>query len=447
MKKINIFLLILSTLCISNTFSYEARISEGNESLRKFEIPLSIYKSISLSDNKNLYIYDSKNILMPSIKIKKENKYKENSKIKEIKFFIKEEFIQKKNKSIKDNESKVFIKVKKQIIFIENKDKQNIKELELFWNNEKSISLNFEIKESNDLSSWRSISSNNYLYELNHLNNKLVNKKIILKHSTNSKYLSITFIENENNIDKLIYKINAKFITTERVKIKTYTQRIDKKDLLLKDNNIYFNLPTGINIKSIKLISDNETFLFKGEMYSKRNKLSRKERIKEKLKYKKGKKDLWRYENSFLQYQLLLNKKVLKSEDIKIYNINRVNKWKISLLDHEILKNDNLFSIEYRYISDDIVFLAKGVKPYFLRLYTNTKYKENNLDLYSSLNNEVIQRVELLDFTKLKKTNKIKKVKPGLFSYVLTFIFLFSIILMFYISIKIFIDIKRKKKE
>ena len=96
MKKINIFLLILSTLCISNTFSYEARISEGNESLRKFEIPLSIYKSISLSDNKNLYIYDSKNILMPSIKIKKENKYKENSKIKEIKFFIKEEFIQKR---------------------------------------------------------------------------------------------------------------------------------------------------------------------------------------------------------------------------------------------------------------------------------------------------------------------------------------------------------------
>ena len=48
-----------------------------------------------------------------------------------------------------------------------------------------------------------------------------------------------------------------------------------------------------------------------------------------------------------------------------------------------------------------------------------------------------------LDLIKLKKTNKIKKVEPGFFSYILTVI-LYS--LLFYISIKIFIDIKRKKK-
>ncbi len=360
-------------------FAFEAELIEGHQSLRQFEIPFAVYEKLKQNHHNDLRIYDAEGTEVPSAVNFPSDQLDQKKTVKILHFFIKPELAKAAFNRYTGEEIALY-----STLFVENKDtEQALHNIELDWENvNRSITLSVSVKASDDMSNWHTVSSSDYLYDLHQFGERLRNTTIALRPPIDNKYIAIQFKGSENGLASKITQVKGGYQSHQVTVPVNQSQAIELLNLDAKENMIRFNIPRSLKIKSMKMKSPSDTGFYKGSLYSgdkyeRAAVLSKREKLKQKLKH--GSKPVtespaynWHFEQDFSQFSLITETGVLLSEPIRLDKLNSYNNWQVKMQLPKHLSESTKPTMSYTWQAATLTFLAQGRPPFIARFGVNS---------------------------------------------------------------------------
>ena len=362
-------------------FSYIAKLSKAQTSLRQLDLPKEVYAKMYRQDYGDLRIFSAEGQVVPhqfsrtetvsSTQISNLVFYPFNKEQATADGIISIEINQDTGKQkLKINQSlvtKVSNKVEYQYI-IENTQYQNQKtyaslcKLKLYWKQDKpSLILGLQLEGSNNLQQWSSLSRTLNVSRLNYADSQLVRDEIEFK-CTKQPYLRLTWLNQEKSAAAGVQLTSIQGFYTQQNAQQSQWQSFAKPKYN-DDGHWLFESNVVAPLASMEFIAPNNGLLYKGRLFSRNN-----------VDHK------WRYRNQVTQYRLNLGDSELQSNPFSLGGVND-RYWKFEPSIETKYTEAQLPEIKAAWPSNKVLFIAQGSAPFQMAFGNPNILPAQNSDL------------------------------------------------------------------
>lgn len=360
----------------ADDFAYMTTLSEAKTSLRKIELPLTIYEKMQRKDYGDLRIFSAEGQIVPHQFSQLEER--PNSKQETPLIFYPFSKKQAANPSniqviIKQKKGEQNLSINQQMgnntapkeneyqYIIENPKKNPaLCKLKLDWTQSKPSSIiTLKLESSDKLQNWKTLSHKLTVSKLNYSGSQLIHNEISFT-CTSQKYLRLTWLQ----ANQQVHLNQIKGIFSQKGELQTQWQNLGKPHYY-EEGNWLFESNLIAAISSIEFIAPNDGLLYKGTLYSRNNE-----------------KETWRYRKAISQYRLNIGETTIQSSPLTFAPTSD-RYWKMETTSEGRLSDNQLPEIRAGWVPKQLHFLAQGKGPFQLAFGNPTIKPAQNNDLNS----------------------------------------------------------------
>lgn len=360
--------LLFSTKTIADTeskftrsnFTHSTELSvKKKQGFITLDIPYNVLKYSKRKDFGDIRIFNSQAQQVPhSFLSKKMLEHKEQKKlnffpiyatkkqtVNDIKIHISRDSkgrivtIRNQNKGKKNSKKIAYVVVNKI-------SKQYLNQIDLNWQSDSGNIHHVSLQQSDDLVNWRTLVVTVALSKLKYGKQTLINNTIKFPH-TKSKYLRLDNVSGGEIFN--LQRIYATYYASMN-KVKIEKKIFPLKNFSIKENSAEFISTAHLPIISAELVGLQKNVLYQGMLYTR--------------DFNSG---VWQHFSAFSQYELKIDKSVLKSKRISINSQKyRQRQWLWEFSAPLPLAKEKLPQVELRWKAKQLVFLSQGSGSYYL---------------------------------------------------------------------------------
>lgn len=423
-----------SVIAETTDFAFVATLSDGNQSLRQFELPYQVLAKLERQDYGDLRIFNRQNQAVPFKISQPEPQAYQNSEFHQLRFFhLADNSNQRSGLQIEFSENStrfsfnsVANSSQPNYLLIENQHStDDLHSLKLHWQQpEHTFSIKAKLESSDDLQNWQLLNDSMTLYDLKYADTALMQNTLSLPDVSHAKYLRLSF-QPSSSFTLQIDKISGEY------RHSTLVERENWEKFSLQPgeppNEWLFNIDSFIPVTKIAFEIPAVGLFYQGRLYSKNDSAgqnqprpNRHTNLKREAKRALHRypeysppeqRDAWHYQATVTQYRLLTASGEIASEPIGV-SPSKDRQWKIVLEQPSTLLAEQVPSIKIAWHPVLVTFLAQGKPPYRL-FFGNAAVAPINAALPPSLDDNTVETVEVQSIQAVEKhavTNQQEKL-------------------------------------
>lgn len=398
-----ICMLIASNVSSSEVDGYQCvfRITDGQQSVRQFDLNLDVYRCMQHSGHKDLAVVNADNQMVPFSLSTQSQAVDLQHYDRELNFYQEPDATSyKTGKQIKrianltgvvsGNESDTQWLDKNtyysSLILEQEKNDDQLKSITIKSNETNvPISVTVIIEASNDLQNWTTLLAPHNLYYLPGVNNGLQSNVLKLNASIYAKYLRLATLSNVDNFTHTIGSISGEYEKTSYIPAPLEWSVMTGMQSLAKEGEWSMALDDLRPISRIRFTPAENIVYYQGAIYTKYhiNPVTQSEQKYIRDDAKKKIKTLikntvhdphvpvssdanpWRHATRFTQYRIKTDNGSTASPEIRITPIQSRN-WKFTFDQPLVTSPSQLPEIEFGWQPQQVKFIAQGAGPFYL---------------------------------------------------------------------------------